>query len=68
MKQNQVNDSDYSKPEQTDNDYTSVDDDETSVFTTGEGAGLDLETEEALKELSDTEQDLLLKQLEKSNL
>jgi len=62
-----TNDSNYKEQEPLNGDYTS-DIDETSVFSTGEGAGLDYKTEDELKELSDTEQNSLLKQLEKSNL
>ena len=41
---------------------------ETSVFSMGEGAGLDEETENELKNLNNNEQDALLEELESSNL
>jgi hypothetical protein len=56
-----------------DSNYTDIKDDEVDVdesspFSTGSGAGLDEDTENAIDELTDTEQNSLLKQLEKSNL
>ena len=42
--------------------------DETSLFADGEAAGFDEETENDLKKLNDNEQQLLLKELENTNL
>jgi len=49
-------------------DIVNIDPDETSVFTIGESAGLDEETETELNKLKENEKDLLLEQLLNSNL
>jgi hypothetical protein len=58
-------DTNHTDNEDLKDDYTTVDD-ESSPFSNGEGAGFDYENE--LDDLTDTEQNTLLKQLEKSNL
>ncbi len=45
-----------------------IDIEETAVFASGEGAGFDEETENDLKKLDDSEQNMLLKELENTNL
>lgn len=47
---------------------TEIDIEETAVFASGEGAGFDEETENELKKLDDSEQNMLLKELENTNL
>lgn len=49
-------------------EFTAIEVDELSVFATGEGAGFDEEIENDLKNLNNNEQNLLLKELENSNL
>jgi hypothetical protein len=49
-------------------DIVNIDPDETAVFTIGESAGLDEETEIELNKLKENEKDLLLEQLLNSNL
>jgi hypothetical protein len=58
-------DTNHTDSEDLKEDYTTVDDD-SSPFSNGEGAGFEYENE--LDDLTDTEQNNLLKQLEKSNL
>lgn len=49
-------------------DIVNIDPDETAIFTIGQSAGLDEETENELNKLKENEKDLLLEQLLNSNL
>lgn len=62
-----VND-DNTQREPVKEDLAVIDMEETSVFSTGAGAGLDDETENELKNLNDNEQNSLLEELQNSNL
>lgn len=55
-------------PEVVKDEQLASDIEETSLLADGEGAGLDEETENDLKKLNDNEQQLLLKELENTNL
>ncbi len=45
-----------------------IDIEETSIFADGEGAGFDEETENDLKKLNDYEKEVLLQELQNSNM
>ena len=55
-------------PETVKDEELAGDIEETSIFASGESAGLDEETENALKKLDDNEQESLLMELENTNL
>jgi hypothetical protein len=69
---NFVKDETPEKPEENQlpvkEEFTAIEVDELSVFAVGEGAGFDEELENELKELNNHEQNMLLKELENSNL
>lgn len=59
---------DIQLPQNGNGDVASVELEETSIFTSGESAGLDEELEDDLKKLDNKEMDRLLRELEGSNL
>jgi|SRR4030095_429351 len=65
--ENKINEMNTQK-EPKNEDVAVMDIEETSVFSMGEGAGLDEETESELKSLSDNDKDALLEELQNSNL